>query len=130
MTFDDPAVADELVLPNFSDFDHPAQGSNVGESRVNGAFARLLTPTLAFTIDSAWVHQNWPPGHTSGFDQTNIGLKYEAYRDNRHEALVSIGLAWGIGHSGAVAIGADIPHTIQPGIFFGKGFDDLPDQVS
>jgi hypothetical protein len=130
MTFDDPAVADELILPDFSYLDYPARGSNVAENRIDGAFARLLTPTLAFTIDSAWVYQNWPQGHMSGFDQTSIGLKYEAYRDNRHEALVSVGLAWGIGHSGAAAIGADAPHTIQPGIFFGKGFGDLPDSVS
>jgi len=130
MTFDDPAVADELILPNFSYLTYPTQGSNVAENRINGAFARLLTPTLAFTIDSAWVRQNWPTGRTSGFDKTNIGLKYEAYRDNRHEALVSVGLAWGIGHSGAVAIGADAPDTIQPGIFVGKGFGDLPDSLS
>ena len=121
ITFDDPAVADELILPNFSYLNYPALGSNVAESRINGAFARLLTPTLAFTVDSAWAHQNWPTGHTSGFDKTNIGIKYEAYRDNRHEVLVSAGLAWGIDRSGAVAIGADAPNTIQPGIFFGKG---------
>lgn len=130
VTFDDPAVADELILPNFSYLNYPAQGSDVSENRINGAFARLLTPTLAFTIDSARVHQNWPTGRTSGFDKTSIGLKYEAYRDNRHEALVSVGLAWGIGHSGAAAIGGDAPHTIQPGVFFGKGFGDLPDGFS
>lgn len=130
MTIDDPAVADELILPNFSYLGFPAQGSDVVENRINGAFARLLTPTLAFTLDSSWAHQSWPIGRTSGFDKTNIGLKYEAYRDNRHETLVSVGLAWSIGHSGAAAIGADAPDTIQPGIFFGKGFGDLPDSLS
>ena len=65
------------------------------------SFARLLTPTLAFTVDSGWLHQNWPVGHTSGFATTDVGLKYEAYRNNQHETLVSVGLAWGIGHSGA-----------------------------
>ncbi|MES5487473.1 hypothetical protein QMZ05_32405 [Bradyrhizobium sp. INPA03-11B] len=130
MTIDDPAVADELILPNFSYLGFPAQGSDVVENRINGAFARLLTPTLAFTLDSSWAHQSWPIGRTSGFDKTSIGLKYEAYRDNRHEALISVGLAWGIGHSGAAAIGADAPDTIQPGIFFGKGFGDLPDELS
>ncbi|WP_407167438.1 hypothetical protein [Bradyrhizobium sp. ORS 111] len=130
MTFDDPAVADELILPNFSYLGYPTQGSAIVENRINGAFARLLTPTLAFTIDSSWAHQGWPIGSTSGFDKTNIGLKYEAYRDNRHEALISVGLAWGVGHSGAAAIGADAPDTIQPGIFFGKGFGDLPDSLS
>jgi hypothetical protein len=128
--FDDPAVADEAILPYFAHLDYPTQGSNVSDSRINWAFARLLTPTLAFTVDSGWIHQNWPVGHTSGFDKTDIGLKYEAFRDNRHEALVSVSLAWGIGHSGAQAVGADAPNTIQPGIFFGKGFGDLPETFS
>jgi hypothetical protein len=104
MTFDDPAVADEAIVPDFSYLGYPTQGSNVVENRINWSFARLLTPTLAATLDSGWIHQNWPIGHTSGFDKTNLGLKYEAYRDNKHEALVSVGLAWGIAHSGAIAL--------------------------
>ena len=41
-----------------------------------------------------------------------------------------MGVAWGIGQSGAAAVGADEPNTIQPGIFFGKGFGDLPDWLA
>jgi hypothetical protein len=47
-----------------------------------------------------------------------------------YEPLVSVGVAWGIGQSGAPAVGADEPNTIQPGIFFGKGFGDLPDWLA
>jgi hypothetical protein len=130
MTFDDPAVADEAILPLFTYQQYPAQDSAVAENRINVAFARLLTPTLAFTLDSGWLHQNWPVGHTSGFDKTDIGLKYEAYRNNQHETLVSASLAWGIGHSGSAAVGTDAPDTIQPGIFVGKGFGDLPASLS
>jgi len=130
LTIDDPAVADEAILPLYNQLSFPTQGSNVGDNRINWAFARLLTPTLAFTADGGWIHQNWSIGHTSGADKADIGLKYEAYRNNQHEALVSVGLAWGIGHSGARGIGADAPNTIQPGVFFGKGFGDLPDSLS
>ena len=52
LTFDDPAVADEAILPVYSHLDYPAQDSNVAENRINAAFNRLLTPKLAFTIDS------------------------------------------------------------------------------
>src|SRR6516164_8889419 len=83
--FDDPAVADEAILPLYNQLNLPTQGSNVGENRINWAFARLLTPTLAFTAGGGWIYQNWPIGHTSGADKADIGLKYEAYRDNRHE---------------------------------------------
>ena len=127
LSFDDPAVADEAIVPLYSQLSFPTQGSVVGDNRINWAFARLLTPTLAFTADSGWIHQNWPIGHTSGADKTNIGLKYEAYRDNRHEALISVGL---IGHSGTAAVGTDAPNTIQPAVFFGKGFGDFPASLS
>jgi hypothetical protein len=130
LTFDDPSVADEAIVPFYSAINYPAPGGNVAENRIHWAFDRLLTPTLAVTYDSGWIHQNWPTGKTSGLDTTNIGLKYETYRDNRHEALVSVGVAWGIGQSGAQAVGADEPNTIQPGIFFGKGFGDLPDWLT
>ena len=130
LTFDDPAVADEAIVPLNTYTQYPTQDSNVVENRLNWSFARLLTPTLAFTADSGWVHQSWPIGHTSGPDKADIGLKYEAFRDNRHETLVSASLTWGIGHTGSSAVGADAPNTIQPGVFFGKGFGDLPDSLS
>jgi hypothetical protein len=130
LTFDDPAVADEAIVPDFAYLEHLSQGSNINEDRIEWSFARLLTPTLAVTLDSGWLHQNWSLGHTSGFETTDVGLKYEAYRNNQHETLVSVGIAWGIGHSGAQAVAADEPSTIQPGVFFGRGFGDLPDWLS
>jgi hypothetical protein len=130
LTIDDPAVADEAILPSYIYLEQRTQGSNAIENRINWSFARLLTPTLEVTFDSGWIHQGWPIGRTSGFDTTDIGLKYEAYRNNHHETLVSVGLGWGIGHSGAQAVGADGPNTLQPALFFGKGFGDLPDSLS
>jgi hypothetical protein len=52
MTFDDPAVADEAILPLFTYQQYPTQSSSVSENRINAAFARLLTPTLAFAVYS------------------------------------------------------------------------------
>ena len=130
ITFDDPAVADEAILPAYSNLDHPAEGGNGVDNRINWSFVRLLTPTVAFSVDSGWIHRSWPTAQTSGFDTTDIGIKGEIFRNNQHEALVSAGVAWGIGHSGAAGVGADEPNSIQPGLFFGKGFGGLPDWLS
>jgi len=35
--FDDPAVADEAILPLYSQLSFPTQGSNVGDNRINWA---------------------------------------------------------------------------------------------
>jgi len=130
LTFDDPAVADEAIVPNFSRLDHPDGGGDVNDNRINWSFTRLLTPTVGVVVDNSWIARNWGVTKRSGFDVTSLGLKWEVYRDNPHEMLLSASLAWGIGNSGAQGVNANAPNTIRPGLFFGKGFGDLPDSVS
>jgi len=130
LSFDDPAVADEAILPNFASFKSPIDGGNVVDNRFDWSFFRLLTPTLGVDVDSAWVHRNWGNALRSGFDVTSLGLKGLVYRNDLHEMLVSARLGWGIGHSGAQGISANAPDLLQPGIFFGKGFGDLPDGLA
>jgi hypothetical protein len=130
LTFDDPSIADEAVVPNFSTLNHSVEGGNAVDNRFDWSFTRLLTPVLQIQVDSGWIHRNWPTARTSGFATTDVGIKSEIYRNNQHEMLISAGLLWGIGHSGAQVVGADEPNSIQPGIFFGKGFGDLPDGLA
>src|SRR5262245_48932271 len=130
LSFDDPAVADEAILPNFSIFKRPSEGGNVVDNRFDWAFFRLLTPTLGVGIDGAGVHRGWGDALRSGFDVTSLTVKWEVYRNDLHETLVSAGFGWGIGHSGAQGIAANAPDLLLPGIFFGKGFGDLPDGLA
>lgn len=129
LSFDDPAVADEATLPNFSYANQPADGGNVTDNRINWSFSRLLTPNVAIVVDNSWIHRDWRVAQRSGFDTTNLGVKWEVYRNNLHETLVAASIAWGIGHSGAQGTGANAPHMIKPGIFFGQGFGDLPENL-
>ena len=94
-TFDDPAVADEAILPGFSSLDHPTVGGNAIDNRINWSFVRLLTPTLQVSVDSGWIHRSWPGAQASGFDTTDLArrVKSEIFRNNEHEALVSGGVA-------------------------------------
>jgi hypothetical protein len=130
LTFDDPAVADEAIIPNFSQLNHPDGGGNVTDNRINWSFTRLLTPTVGVVIDNSWIARNWGVTKRAGFDVTNVGIKWEVYRNNPHETLVSTSLLWGIGNSGAQGVDTKAPNTIRPGLFFGKGFGDAPDSLS
>src|SRR5262249_33453925 len=130
LAFDDPAVADEAILPNFSSLKRPDSGGDVVDNRIEGSLFRLLTPTLGVGIDSGWIHRNWGNSRRSGFDVTNLAVKGLVYRNDLHEVLVSAGFGWGIAHSGAKGVNANAPDLLQPGIFFGKGFGDLPDALA
>jgi hypothetical protein len=125
LTFDDPAVADEAVLPQLG-----TSSDGATEDRLDWSFTRLLVPGLAFEAEGGALQDRWPGARATGFDTTSIGLKAEIYRDDQHETLVSAGLLWGIGGSGSKRVGADAPDSLQPGIFFGRGFGDLPDNVA
>jgi hypothetical protein len=82
LTFDDPAVADEAIVPNFSQLSHPDGGGNVTDNRINYSFTRLLTPGVGVFIDNSWISRSWGVAQRSGFDVTNVGVKWEVYRNN------------------------------------------------
>jgi hypothetical protein len=132
LTFDDPAVADEAIVPLYSGLKHPAAvgDGNVADNVVNWSFFRLLTPKLGMGVDSGWINRDWSGGRRSGFDVTSVNLKGEVYRNDLHETLVAAGVSWGIGRTGAQGAGANTPDFVAPGIFFGKGFGDLPDGLA
>ena len=130
LAFDDPAVTDELVLPDASTLEHPADGTSVTDDRIGWSFTRLLTSNVAFGIESGWIHRNWVLADRLGFDTTTLEVKDQLYKNETHEVMISAALAWGIGGSGAQGVGANHPDTIRPGIFFGKGFGDLPDSLA
>jgi hypothetical protein len=94
LTFDDPSVANEAIVPNFSTLNRPAEGANAIDNRSDWSFTRLLTPVLQVQVDGAWIRRNWPTGQTSGFATTDVGVKSEIYRNNQHEMLVSAGCSW------------------------------------
>ena len=131
LTFDDPAVADEWPT-EVSSFKHPAgDGTDVTDKEVTSAFSRLLTPTLLVGIDTGWTERSrggFPS--QAGPDVTNLNLKTLVYENDPHETLISASFAWGIAYSGSRAIGADRAATLQPGLFFGRGFGDFPDSIS
>jgi hypothetical protein len=131
MTFDDPAVNDELSL-QLSHLKHPAEdGGPVTDSVWSWSFMRLLTPDIAVGIDSGviWRDRSGFPLQT-GTGPVNLSIKALLYKSEPHETLISAGLAWGIGQSGTRAVGGDRPDILQPGLFFGKGFGDLPASFS
>jgi hypothetical protein len=130
LTIDDPAVADEAIIPNVSQLNHPDGGGDVTDNRINYSFTRLLTPTVGVVIDNSWIARNWGVTKRAGFDVTNVGVKWLVYRDDLHEALISTSLMWGIGNSGAQGADTKAPNLIKPGLFLGKGFGDLPDSLS
>ena len=129
LSFDDPAVSDEFAVTPSSVNGRAADGSAVMDQGVSWEFMRLLVPNLAAVVDSGFIHRDWPRLQRNGFDTTVVSLKGLLYQSDPHEVMLAAKMSWGIGGSGAPAVGAVEPNIFQPAFYFGKGFGDLPDRL-
>jgi len=131
LTFDDPAVADELFLPLYAYLEHPTrEGGGATDDAFSLTFLRPLTPSLAVGGDSTWLRRAHDGFSTrTGFGSTLLLIKGPVYENDPHEALISASLIWGIGDFGTKAVGGYGPNTLHPSFTFGKGFGGLPDSL-
>ena len=129
LSTDDPFVSDELSLPTVSTIRTPENGGT-REIDVSVDISKRITPEFAIEIGDAFTALNPHEGRAAnGFGNLELGGKYQLLKNGEHETIVSIGLGVEVGGTGGRTVGADSFSTWTPGIFFGKGFGDLPDEL-
>ncbi len=127
LSTDDPFVADELSLPTVSTIETPDDGGT-RQTDISVDISKRITPQFAIEIGETLTALNPHEGRAAnGFGNLELSGKYQFLKNDAHEAIVSLGLGVEIGGTGSRSIGADSFSTWAPGIFFGKGFGDLPD---
>ena len=129
---DDPFVADELSLPTYSSRKTAASGDEPAtrETEWSAEFTKRITPNLGLGFEATYLRLSPEGGDVQkGFDNFAVGLKYQFYKNDEHEMILSAGVDWGIGGSGAKRVGAESFSTFTPTFFFGKGFGDLPESA-
>jgi hypothetical protein len=66
----------------------------------------------------------------AGFNNIDVTLKAMLFRSDPHEILLSAAISWEIGGTGDAGVSEDKPNILQPGIYYGKGFGDLPNSLA
>jgi hypothetical protein len=133
IAIEDPFVSDELTLPNITHIKRRASGdeSAAQETSFGAEYSKRITPNFGVSLEGTLVHVDPQKGESlDGFENLEVGLKYQAFTSAAHEAIVSLGLSWEVGGTGRRATGAESFDVVTPAVFFGKGFGDLPDSLS
>src|SRR6476469_7168481 len=129
LSTDDPFVSDELSLPTVSTIRTP-DGGGTRETDISVDISKRITPEFAIEIGDTFTALNPHNGRAAnGFGNLELGRKYQLLKNGEHETIVSIGLGVEVGGTGGRSVGADSFSTWTPGVFFGKGFGDLPNEV-
>lgn len=129
---DDPFVADELSLPTITH--QKVHGDDGAPDEVDTTFAvdftRRVLPDFGISFGGAYkiVRPNGLP-EQHGFDNFSTGAKWQFYKNDARELIMSTGVDVDIGSSGNKRVGAENFTTFTPAFFFGKGMGDLPDSM-
>ena len=126
LTTDDPFVADELSLPTLSTIRTP-DGGGTREFDASIDLSKRITPYLDVEIGVNEINLFPHTGsNRTGFGNLSLGSKFQAYTNEPHELILSLGVDIDVGGTGSRLVGRDPFTTWSPGVFFGKGFGDLP----
>jgi hypothetical protein len=130
LSTDDPFVNDELSLPTVSSIINPDEGGT-RDTEISVDIAKRITPNFGVEIGESFIVLK-PRGEraVNGFGNLDLGAKYEFFESDEHEAILSLGGDVEVGGTGGKQVGADTFSTWTPALFFGKGFGDLPDELS
>jgi hypothetical protein len=130
LSTDDPFVNDELSLPTVSSIVTPDEGGT-RETEISADIAKRITPNFGIEIGETFlVLKQRGERSESGFGNLELGAKYEFFENDEHEVILSLGGGVEVGGTGGKTIGADTFSTWTPVLFFGKGFGDLPGELS
>ena len=126
---DDPAVADELTLPQVQ-VSRTADPSPVTETDISGEWDKRITDNFGVSFAGTWIDLKTPGGDVTGFDNLDTTFKYQAYTNAPHELMISVGLDVDWGGTGSTRVGAERTTSITPNFYFGKGAGDLPESLA
>jgi hypothetical protein len=115
-----------LSLPTLSTIRTPDDGGT-REFDVSIDISKRITPYL--DLELGWDEVNLFPregANKTGLSNLELGSKFQFYTNAPHEFIMSLGLDINVGGTGSRQVGRDPFTTWSPGLFFGKGFGDLP----
>jgi len=131
LNIDDPFVNDELsfVFNHIKDSSLGAAPAKV--STLTADYGKTITKHLGVSIGGAFINLDPQAGNTQiGFDNIDLGVKYQFLTSEAHETILSIGSGFGLANTGDAKVGAESMTVYSPTFFFGKGFGDLPDSMN
>ena len=124
---DDPFISDEFsVLIN--NMKLPAGPSYGNSTEINIDYSKRILPRFGLEFHEAYQHFASSAGDANGWENFELGAKWQFFTNEEHEAVASLGADVEIGGTGAHQL-SDSFSTVSPGIFFGKGSPEFPEAL-
>ena len=107
---EDPFISDEfsLLIGHIKEPDSKTTGIDID-------YSKRIIPEFGITVGESYEHRHFERGGSaSGFQNINLGVKYEFPPNEEHEAILSLGTSVEIGGTGAKNASARVPIRPSP----------------
>ena len=125
MAIDEPTVGDELDMFFASTKNREEEGDTTHSQGFGMEISKVIFPHFGVSVGTNYKRLRLADSFNSGFDNVEVGAKYEFYTDHDQNFLLSAGLIAEIGGTGRHQIGAHSHTAIAPVLYFGKGMANL-----
>ncbi len=119
---EDPFVAPELDFLYGNARMPGEEGGDVTEQSLSMDLAKPLTRRFQVSVGVSYLHLG--PQHEpaeNGFDNVELGVKYQVFIDADAEAALAVGLDADVGGTGSKRVGAESSSTLAPVLLYGQG---------
>jgi hypothetical protein len=128
----EPFVEDELSLPSIV-YLHRGRADGQRSARLltfGGELKKRITEDLELSIAGGLTRLDADDRTVTGFDNLELGVKYQFLRSTVHEAVAAVAVLWEVGGTGREASGAESFDTVRPALLVGKGLGDVPEGLA
>jgi hypothetical protein len=127
ITVDEAFIADKLVVPIYYTESNP-DATWLTNPKLQ--YAKSITKNWQLSITSSYLHiQNKHANSLNGFDNFEIGARYNILFSDTLESVFSIGLNSKIGGTGSHVVNAAPYSTISPELLYSQGLSFLPETL-
>ena len=122
LTFDDPAVVDEISGPQWSrQRVNETTRDLATDDALSMAISRRLTGTLSLGAQIDWARQTEAGESSQGLSARHIFLKQQWWKDDERESLGSVGVSLGFGGAGNPDLHSHSYNTVETTFAFAQG---------
>jgi hypothetical protein len=115
----------DVIVPSY------VSGDEGKELELGSSITLQLTENLGLEIEGEWVSLDLEEGSSeSGMANPEAVLKYAAFSSPEHEWIATVALDVAFPYGGAEEIWGEEFWAFGTGLFYGKGFGDLPESLS
>ena len=105
-------------------------GSRTRSSGISAEISKVIFPNFAVSIGFNYQRLRLANKVNSGFDNTEIGLKYQIYQNPLTSSALAFGVVAELGKTGHRRVGAENETSVSPVLYFGKGLNNLCEEFT